>query len=64
MELEDKEVMFLIEKTGNQKYLGIVVNIIFFACVWALYSTGAVVIIPLLLFVLVFGNFAILAGGV
>jgi len=65
MELKEEDVVFLIEKTGDQKYLGcMVVNVIFFACIWALYSTGAVVIIPLLLIVLVFGNFAILVGGV
>jgi fatty acid desaturase len=55
----------LTEKLESQRRNSLAVriaaNIIFFGCVWAIYSTGAIVVIPMLMIALIFANFAMLA---
>ena len=36
------------------------INIVFFFFIWALYSTGAIIMMPMLVIVLIFGNIVIL----
>ncbi|MDK2949248.1 MAG: hypothetical protein PWQ56_413 [Patescibacteria group bacterium] len=54
----------LMEETENQRksrlIFCIAINIVFFACIWSIYSTGAIIMMPMLVIVLIFGNIAIL----